>query len=106
MEHGVTALVPLGFSERLPFGYEAQLRVRSSSAFRKGLILPNAPATIDADYPDEWLVMMKNDSDAAVTIEHGERIAQIVFNRFEIVEWIKGAVGATTNRSGGLGSTD
>ena len=105
LEPGVTALVPLGFRARLPHGYEAQLRIRSSIAFRKGLMLPNAPATIDADYPDEWLVMVKNDGDAAVTIEHGERIAQIVFNRLEVVEWTEGAVRTSTDRAGGLGST-
>ncbi|HWG52780.1 MAG TPA: hypothetical protein VN677_05720 [Gemmatimonadaceae bacterium] len=105
LEPGVTALVPLGFRARLPEGHEAQLRVRSSIAFRKGLILPNAPATIDADYPDEWLVMMKNDATVPVTIEHGERIAQIVFNRFEVLEWTEGAVSASTDRAGGFGST-
>jgi dUTP pyrophosphatase len=49
LEPGVIALVPLGFRARLPEGFEAQLRVRSSIAFRKGLVLPNAPGTIAAD---------------------------------------------------------
>lgn len=105
LQPGDTALVPLGFRARLPDGYEAQLRVRSSIAFRKGLILPNAPGTIDADYPDEWLVMMKNDSTSVVTIEHGERIAQVVLNRFEVLEWADGTVGISTDRVGGVGST-
>lgn len=105
LEPGATALVPLGFRARLPDGYEAQLRVRSSIAFRKGLVLPNAPGTIDADYPDEWLVMLKNDSGSIVMIEHGERIAQVVLNRFEILDWTGGAVGVSTDRVGGVGST-
>ncbi len=105
LEPGVTALVPLGFRARLPMGYEAQLRVRSSIAFRKGLVLPNAPGTIDADYPDEWLAMMKNDSGSVVVIEHGERIAQVVLNRFEVLEWSKGMVSISTDRKGGVGST-
>jgi dUTP pyrophosphatase len=102
---GETALVPLGFRARLPEGYEAQLRVRSSVAYRTGLILPNAPGTIDADYPDEGLVMMKNDSGATVHIEHGERIAQVVLNRFEALPWVEGIVGISTDRTGGVGST-
>lgn len=102
---GATVLVPLGFRARLPEGFEAQVRVRSSIAFRKGLVLPNAPGTIDADYPDEWLVMLKNDTPNAVTIEHGERIAQIVLNRFEVLPWTPGAVTPSTDRVGGVGST-
>jgi dUTP pyrophosphatase len=102
---GTIALVPLGFRARLPVGYEAQLRVRSSIAFRRGLVLPNAPGTIDADYPDEWLAMMKNDSGSVVTIEHGERIAQVVLNRFEVLEWQEGSVAVSTDRQGGVGST-
>jgi len=102
---GMIALVPLGFRARLPDGYEAQLRVRSSIAFRKGLVLPNAPGTIDADYPDEWLAMLKNDSRSTVTIEHGERIAQVVLGRFEVLEWSEGSVKVSTDRTGGVGST-
>src|SRR5262245_38608836 len=52
-----TAKVPLGFKARLPRGMEAQIRPRSGTTFKKGLIIPNAPGTIDADYPDEWMVL-------------------------------------------------
>ena len=105
LEARETALVPLGFKARLPAGYEAQIRLRSSVAFKKGLVLPNAPGTIDSDYPDEWLVMLRNDSGGAVTIEHGERIAQIVLARYAVIEWVTGTVGVTTERRGGVGST-
>jgi len=98
-------LIPLGFKARLPEGIEAQIRVRSSVAFRKGLTIPNAPGTIDADYPDEWMVMLRNDSGGDVTIEHGERIAQVIFARFEALAWLPGAVGVSTDREGGVGST-
>lgn len=102
---GERAIVPLGFRARLPEGHEAQLRMRSSVAFKKGLTVPNAPGTIDADYPDEWLVMLRNDGDRAVRIEHGERIAQAVIARFTVVTWSPGTVGVTTSRGGGVGST-
>jgi dUTP pyrophosphatase len=99
------ALIPTGFRACLPAGYEAQIRLRSSIAFRRGLIIPNAPATIDADYPDEWLVMVKNDTLSSVQIAHGERIAQAVLNRFAPLPWRQGTVEITTDRIGGLGST-
>ncbi|MDH3455359.1 MAG: dUTP diphosphatase [Gemmatimonadota bacterium] len=102
---GDVALVPTGFKARVPHGYEAQIRIRSSMAFRRGLILPNAPGTIDADYPDEWLVMVKNDSPRVSVVEHGERIAQMVLSRFATLSWERGSVGQSTDRTGGLGST-
>ena len=102
---GERAIVPLGFRARLPDGHEAQLRMRSSVAFKKGLTMPNAPGTIDADYPDEWLVMVRNDGAAPVRIEHGERIAQAIIARYTAVTWTPGTVGVSTSRAGGGGST-
>ncbi len=105
LEPGDRALVPTGFRARLPEGFEAQIRIRSSLAWKRGLTVPNAPGTVDADYPDEWFVLVLNAGTAPVRIEHGERIAQIVLNRFEVAEWVEGEVGITTDRVGGLGST-
>jgi dUTP diphosphatase len=105
LEPGEIALVPLGFKARLPDGHEAQVRIRSSIAFKKGLIIPNGPGTIDADYPDEWMVMLKNDSARGVVIDHGERIAQVIIAQYVVVEWNAGAVGVSTDRVGGIGST-
>src|SRR3954470_22191832 len=53
----VTALIPLGFKARLPVGIEAQIRPRSGTSFKRGRQIPNAPGTIDSDYPDEWMVI-------------------------------------------------
>jgi dUTP pyrophosphatase len=102
---GVTALVPLGFKARLPLGVEAQIRPRSGTTFKKGLAIPNAPGTIDSDFPDEWMVLVKNPTAAAVRIDHGERIAQMVLARFEVLPIESGRVEATTDRVGGFGST-
>ena len=102
---GEAALVPLGFRARLPAGHEAQMRLRSSIAFARGLVMPNAPGTIDADYPDEWLAMLRNVGDAPATIAHGERIAQVVLARYASLEWRRGEVGVISSRTGGLGST-
>ena len=105
LEPGDTALIPTGFKARVPRGYEAQVRIRSSMAFKRGLSLPNAPGTIDPDYPDEWLIMIRNHSDRSVTIEHGERVAQVILHRFAVLDWQVGEVGIFTDRKGGFGST-
>lgn len=102
---GAMALLPLGFKARLPAGYEAQVRPRSGAAFKKGLAIPNAPGTVDADFPDEWRVIVRNATTAPLTIAHGERIAQMVLHRYEVLPFVYGAVGRTTERSGGFGST-
>ena len=102
---GAMALVPLGFKARLPAGYEAQVRPRSGAAFKKGLAIPNAPGTVDADFPDEWRVIVRNATAAALTIAHGERIAQMVLHRYEVLPFVHGVVDRTTERSGGFGST-
>lgn len=102
---GDRALVPTGFRARLPDGYEAQIRMRSSVAWKRGLIVPNGPGTVDADYPEEWFVLVANVSARPVEIRHGERIAQIVLNRYETPPWVEGEVGVSTDRVGGLGST-
>ena len=101
----VTAMVPLGFKARLPQGHEAQIRPRSGTTFKKGLQIPNAPGTIDADYPDEWMVLVRNPGARPVRIEHGERIAQMVLSRYEVLPLTTGTVGRTTSRAGGFGST-
>ena len=102
---GVTALVPLGFKARLPIGIEAQIRPRSGTTFKKGLSIPNAPGTIDSDFPDEWMVLVKNPTTTTIRIEHGERIAQMVLARFEVLLIESGRVQVTTDRVGGFGST-
>ena len=102
---GVAALVPLGFKARIPLGIEAQIRPRSGTSFKKGLQIPNAPGTIDSDFPDEWMVIVRNPTSAAIRIEHGERIAQMVLARYEVLDIESGSVGVTTSRVGGFGST-
>ncbi|HXT18324.1 MAG TPA: dUTP diphosphatase [Gemmatimonadaceae bacterium] len=103
---GVAALIPLGFKARLPMGVEAQIRPRSGTSFKKALQIPNAPGTIDSDYPDEWMVIVRNPTAAHdIRIEHGERIAQMVLSRYEVLGIAQGSVSVSTSRVGGFGST-
>lgn len=102
---GWRVAVPLGFKARLPQGYEMQVRSRSGLAIKQGLIVLNAPGTIDSDYPGEWAVILCNTSKDPVTIRHGERIAQLVLAPVIRLEWKEGQVGQVSDRSGGFGST-
>ena len=99
------ALIPLGFRTRLPDGCEAQIRPRSGQAFKQALTVPNSPGTVDADYAEEWMVIVRNDASVPRRIVHGERIAQVVFARYQALNLLEGAVQRTTARAGGFGST-
>ena len=102
---GQMGLIPLGFRTRLPPGVEAQIRPRSGQAFKHALSIPNAPGTVDADYAEEWMVIVRNDAPVPRRIVHGERVAQAVFAAFLPMSMIEGPVQRTTERAGGFGST-
>lgn len=71
-------LVPTGLAIALPPGHEGQIRPRSGLAMRHGLTVLNSPGTIDEDYRGEVQILLINLGAEAVTIRHGERIAQLV----------------------------
>jgi dUTP pyrophosphatase len=70
--------VPTGFAIAIPEGYEAQVRPRSGLALKRGVLVPNAPGTIDSDYRGELQVILLNTGAEAFRIERGDRIAQLV----------------------------
>lgn len=98
-------VVPTGFAIEVPPGYEAQLRMRSGIALKRAVILPNAPATIDSDYRGEVGVIMMATRER-VTIERGERIAQMVIASVERAEWEEvGELSSSVRGAGGFGHT-
>jgi dUTP pyrophosphatase len=106
LEPGERALVPTGFAIAVPEGHEAQVRPRSGLALRHGLVLPNAPGTIDSDYRGELSVIVMNAGRERITLRRGERIAQMVVcpvanARFVEVE----SLDATARGEGGFGHT-
>ena len=106
LEPGEIRLVGTGLVMELPEGVECQVRPRSGLALRHGVTLPNSPGTIDPDYRGELRVIMQNLGSEAVTLERGERIAQLVFARFETPEITESAeLSETTRGEGGFGST-
>ncbi len=70
--------VPTGIALEIPAGFEGQVRPRSGRALREGLTLLNTPGTIDSDYRGEVQVIVVNLGREPVTIERGDRIAQLV----------------------------
>jgi len=99
-------LIPTGLFIELPVGYEAQVRPRSGITFKKGVTVLNSPGTIDADYRGEIKVIMVNLSNAEVTLEDGERVAQMVIAKHERAIWDEVEVlGETTRGAGGFGHT-
>jgi dUTP pyrophosphatase len=100
------ALVPTGIKIALPAGFEAQVRPRSGLALKQGVTVLNAPGTIDADYRGEVGVILINLSDAPVTLQRGDRIAQLLLARVERLAWDEVAeLPGTARGSGGFGST-
>lgn len=110
-EDGVLAplerrLFATGFSIALPEGYECQLRPRSGLALKHGITLPNTPATIDSDYRGELKVALVNLGVEPFRVTRGMRIAQMVVNRVEEVEFLTvGALPPSGRGDGGFGST-
>lgn len=99
-------LVPTGLFIELPQGYEAQIRPRSGLAVKQGITVLNSPGTIDADYRGEIKVALVNLSDSEVCIEPGERIAQMVVARHEVISWqVVEVLGETERGAGGFGHT-
>ena len=106
LEPGERLLVPTGLELELPDGTEGQVRPRSGLALRHGVTLLNTPGTIDADYRGEVGVILINHGSEAFTIQHGDRIAQLVVAavlQAEIAEVEE--LSDTTRGSGGFGST-
>ena len=99
-------LIPTGLYMELPLGYEAQIRPRSGLSIRYGITVINSPGTIDADYRGELQVPLVNLSNESFVIEDGERIAQMVIARHEVIEWeLVERLSETERGEGGFGHT-
>lgn len=99
-------LVPTGLYLEIPSGFEAQVRPRSGLAIKQGITCLNTPGTIDADYRGEIKVILINLSAEVQRIRHGDRIAQMVFQKVEKVNWIPVLeISETERNDGGFGHT-
>ena len=100
------ALIPTGLFIELPQGFEAQIRPRSGLAIKQGITCLNTPGTIDADYRGEIKIILINLSNEIQSVQNGDRIAQIVIQKVEKIDWSVTVELEQTERSaGGFGST-
>lgn len=101
-----TKLAKTGIALDIPYGWEAQIRSRSSHALL-GVHIANSPGTIDSDYTGEICVIMYNSSVMHKHFQAGDRIAQIVFKRVPqvVLEEVNEISKKTQRGDGGFGST-
>lgn len=102
---GERVRVSAGLRIAVPAGYEAQVRPRSGLALRHGIVLPNAPGTIDSDYRGEVQVILWNAGPEPFTIARGDRIAQLVVSPIVRVSLEEGELDETPRGTSGFGST-
>ncbi|MBK7947940.1 MAG: dUTP diphosphatase [Deltaproteobacteria bacterium] len=103
---GERRLIPTGFRIALPPGFEAQVRPRSGLALRHGIVIPNAPGTIDADYRGEIQVILWNAGANAFDVGRGDRIAQLVVAPVVRPDWaVVETLSASSRGAGGFGHT-
>ena len=106
IEPGDRAAVPTGLVLEIPAGYEGQVRPRSGLAIKAGLTIVNAPGTIDSDYRGELKVLMINLGSDPVSINRGERIAQLLIAPVTRASFVESEDLSVSERGGGgFGST-
>lgn len=100
------AICPTGIRVEIPFGFEMQIRPRSGLATKSGITLPNTPGTIDSDYRGPLGVALINLGADPYTVQHGDRIAQMIVAPVVQVGFaVVDALGETDRGEGGFGST-
>jgi dUTP pyrophosphatase len=98
--------IPTGLRIAIPEGFEAQVRPRSGLALRHGILIPNAPGTIDSDYRGEIQVILMNAGEADFEIARGDRIAQLVIAPVVRPDWVEvDSLDETDRGDGGFGHT-
>ena len=99
-------LISTGLFIELPAGYEAQIRPRSGMAIKQGITCLNSPGTVDSDYRGELKIILINLSNIAQTLNHGDRIAQMVIAKTEKAELILvQQLNESSRGDGGFGHT-
>ena len=99
-------LIPAAFAVEIPLGYEIQIRPRSGLALKHGVTMVNAPGTIDSDYRGEIGIILINMGKDDYTVQHGDRIAQMVLAPVTRCMWTESEeLGETERGQSGFGST-
>jgi len=104
---GGRAIIPTGVAFALPEGYVALVHPRSGLAAKHGVTTLNAPGTIDSGYRGEvHVVLVNTDPEVAFDVRRGDRIAQVVVQRFEVAQWdVVAELDPSERGAGGFGHT-
>lgn len=106
IQAGETEFIKTGIAMEVPEGFAGLIYARSGLACKKGLAPANKVGVIDADYRGEIMVALHNHSKESVTIEHGERIAQMVITPYLRADFLEvDELSDTVRGEGGFGST-
>ena len=104
---GARAIIPIGIAIALPEGFVCFAHPRSGLAAKHGISIVNAPGTIDSGYRGEIkIILINTDAKETFEIKRGDRIAQLVFQKFESARFFEVEVLPESQRGvGGFGST-
>ena len=104
---GARAIIPIGIAIALPEGFVCFAHPRSGLAAKHGISIVNAPGTIDSGYRGEIkIILINTDAKETFEIKRGDRIAQLVFQKFESARFFEVEVLPEAQRGGGgFGST-
>lgn len=106
IEPHATVLIKTGIALEVPVGYAGLIYARSGLASKRNLAPANKVGVVDSDYRGEVMVALHNHGTTAQTVEHGERIAQMVIAPFLQVSFVETeALSDTVRGEGGFGST-
>lgn len=98
--------IPTGLFISIPLGYEGQIRSRSGLSFKHGIIVINAPGTIDSDYRGELKILLINLSNEDYIVHDGDRVAQLVISSYAVPEWnLVNDLDQSQRADNGFGST-
>lgn len=104
---GGRALIPTGLKMAIPSGYEGMVRPRSGLALKHGVTVLNTPGCVDADYRGDIGVILINHGTEPFDVHQGDRIAQLIVNKVEQVEFeVVNELDDTARGAGGFGSTN
>ena len=106
LQPGERQLIATGLYLEIPPGYEMQIRPRSGLALKHGITVLNSPGTVDADYRGEIKVLLINHGQEPFQITKGDRIAQMVLAKHEVISWeVTSNLNPSERGSGGYGSS-
>ncbi len=101
-----TVMIRTGLAMEIPEGFAGLIYARSGTACKRGLAPANKVGVIDSDYRGEIMVALHNHGEIAQTVEHGERMAQMIITPFVTADFMEcDALEDTARGEGGFGST-